>query len=173
MPIPSGPTAAGLVSPERLGRWRREAGAEAAALAAAARSACAQASSSEAQARAQPRAGAFSATALVFYCEQTGRRGNEACRQHTESKCFGWQELAALWCAADEAPGFSRSMREAAAAIESIFVAAPGRVNVVMNPAPAMDPRDSAENWEELGALSGDEDCVRVRARRPSQGIRQ
>ena len=27
------------------------------------------------------------------------------------------QELAALWCAADEAPGLSRSMREAAAAI--------------------------------------------------------
>ena len=51
MPLPSGPTAAGLVSPERLGRWRREAGAEAAALAAAARSACALASSSEAQAR--------------------------------------------------------------------------------------------------------------------------
>ena len=51
MPIPSGPTAAGLVSPERLGRWRREAGAEAAALGAAARSACALASSSEAQVR--------------------------------------------------------------------------------------------------------------------------
>lgn len=41
--------AAGLVSPERLGRWRREAGAEAAALAAAARSACTIASSIEAQ----------------------------------------------------------------------------------------------------------------------------
>ena len=49
MPIPSGPTAAGLVSPERLGRWRREAGAEAAALVGAARSACALASSFEAQ----------------------------------------------------------------------------------------------------------------------------
>ena len=81
------------------------------------------------------------------------------------------QELAALWCAADEAPGLSRSMREAAAAIESIFVAAPGRVNVVINPAPAIDPRDSAENWEELGAAALDEeDRVRVRARRPSRG---
>ncbi len=54
-PLPSGPTAAGLLSAERLGRWRREAGAEAAALAAAARAASsALASSAEAQARAPP-----------------------------------------------------------------------------------------------------------------------
>ena len=64
----------------------------------------------------------------------------------------------------------SRSMREAAAAIESIFVAAPGRVNIVINPAPPIDPRDSAENWEELGALSADDDCDRVRAKPPTHG---
>ncbi|KAK9845858.1 hypothetical protein WJX81_004462 [Elliptochloris bilobata] len=116
-PLPSGPTAASLVSPERLGRWRREAGAEAAGLAAAAHAASALASSAEAQ------------------------------------------ELAALWCAADEAPGPSRSMREAAAAIESIFVAAPGRVGNIMGPAAVPDPRDSVENWEDSGGVGGEAHC--------------
>ena len=64
------------------------------------------------------------------------------------------QELAALWCAADEAPGMSRSMREAAAAIESIFVAAPGRVGNILGPVSAPDPRDSVENWDEAAGSS-------------------
>ena len=34
----------------------------------------------------------------------------------------------------------SRAMREAAAAIESIFVEAPGRVNVAAGPTSALDP---------------------------------
>ncbi len=193
-PLPSGPTAAGLLSAERLGRWRREAGAEAAALAAAARAtSAAVASSAEAQARRRrrldlpycrmptlPRLPGCQAARSVAAARPDRVAGGATPAEAQAGRgcllCLGWssdtgrlrgkqqalspvwqaiapavrdaQELAALWSSADEAPATCRAMREAAAAIESIFVEAPGRVGAAAGPACAPDPRDSVENWE-------------------------
>jgi len=88
--------------------------------------------------------------------QRLGRTSNTGClrgKLHarptaTDAAVQGEQELAALWSSADEAPATCRAMREAAAAIESIFVEAPSRMGAAAGPARAPDPRDSVENWE-------------------------